>query len=201
MPSQSHVQSLFLLFCFVQSLLTQLSHHVAYAFGKWLGTPRRDVAVHFYPSIGFLVLLPTPTLRDCALSANSGLTVGHAKWQLLPGTRMAGADALKRHRSEFISALKVSRITMKLLRHQLLVVYSLTKTSRPNQLSGNNFSLSFLLDCFAIFKYMVTVDYECLSTLCIVVYLLDLWLPHFPSILHLVINFTCCSRCCKTRDL
>jgi hypothetical protein len=61
---------------------------------------------------------------------------------------------------------------------------------------------------------MVTVDYECLSTLCIVVYLLDLWLPHFPSILHLAIlfhiseivveiyityrkdhiNFACCSR-------
>jgi hypothetical protein len=63
---------------------------------------------------------------------------------------------------------------MKPLWHQLLDVYSLTKTSPPNQLSGNNFSLSFLLDCFAIFKYMVTVDYECLSTLCMVVYLLDL---------------------------
>jgi hypothetical protein len=50
---------------------------------------------------------------------------------------------------------------------------------------------------------------------------LDLWLPHFPSILHLAIlfqiseiviefyityrkdqiNFTCCTRCCKTDDL
>jgi hypothetical protein len=81
------------------------------------------------------------------------------------------------------------KLTMKPLWHQLLDVYSLTKTSPPNQLSGNNFSLSFLLDCFAIFKYMVTVDYECLSTLCMVVYLLDLWLPHFPSILHLAILF------------
>jgi hypothetical protein len=51
--------------------------------------------VDFYPSKGFLVLLPTLTICDRALSANSGLTVGHAKLQLLPWTRMAGAEVLK----------------------------------------------------------------------------------------------------------
>jgi hypothetical protein len=34
---------------------------------------------------------------------------------------------------------------------------------------------------------MVAVDYECLSTFGFVAYLLDLSLPHFPSILHLEI--------------
>jgi hypothetical protein len=56
------------------------------AFGRCLGVPRRDVEVDFYPNKGFLVLLPSPSVRDHALSANSGLVVGQAKLQLLPWT-------------------------------------------------------------------------------------------------------------------
>jgi hypothetical protein len=53
------------------------------------------VGVEFYPPNGFLLLLPSPELRDHVLAANGGLTVGHAKLQLLPCTHLAGAEAAK----------------------------------------------------------------------------------------------------------
>jgi hypothetical protein len=65
------------------------------AFGQSLGVHRWDVEVDFYPNKGFLVLLPTPVLRDRILTANSGIPVGRAKLQLLPWTRLAGAEAIK----------------------------------------------------------------------------------------------------------
>jgi hypothetical protein len=68
---------------------------VGEAFGRWLGVPRRDVEVDLYPNKGFLVLPPSPSVRDHALSANTGFTVGQAKLLLLPWTRFAGAEAIK----------------------------------------------------------------------------------------------------------
>jgi hypothetical protein len=57
--------------------------------------PAGDIGVDFYPPGGFLPLLPTPNHRDRALSSNDGITVGCVKLQLLPWTRMAGANAVK----------------------------------------------------------------------------------------------------------
>jgi hypothetical protein len=68
---------------------------VGEAFGAWLAVPKRDIEVDFYLGKGFLVLLPSPGHRDRILSANVGLAVGQAKLQLLPWTRLAGADNIK----------------------------------------------------------------------------------------------------------
>jgi hypothetical protein len=62
---------------------------------QWLGTPQSDIDVEFYPPKGFLILLALPDLRDRALSANSGILIGHAKLQLFPWSRMASAEASK----------------------------------------------------------------------------------------------------------
>jgi hypothetical protein len=63
--------------------------------GTWLGIPRCDFVVDFYPPKGFLLLLPTPALRDRALACSGGLPAGPAKLQLLLWTRMAGAEVAK----------------------------------------------------------------------------------------------------------
>jgi hypothetical protein len=65
------------------------------AAGAWIGIPRCNVDVDFYPPKGFLLLLPTPALRDRALACNGGLPVGRAKLQLLPWSRMVGAEVAK----------------------------------------------------------------------------------------------------------
>jgi hypothetical protein len=44
-----------------------------------LGIPRGDINVDFYPPKGFLLLLRTPALWDCALPSNGGLIVGRTK--------------------------------------------------------------------------------------------------------------------------
>jgi hypothetical protein len=49
------------------------------AMGKSLGIPGRDIEVDFYPPKGFLLLLPSPSIHDRALSDNAGVTVGRAK--------------------------------------------------------------------------------------------------------------------------
>jgi hypothetical protein len=49
----------------------------------------------FCPNIGFLVLLPSPSVHDHMISANTGLNIGQAKLQHLPWTRLAGAEVLK----------------------------------------------------------------------------------------------------------
>lgn len=59
--------------------------------GKWLGIPHRDIGVEFCPPKGFLLLLPSPAIRDRALSSNAGVAVGRAKLQ----TRLAGAETAK----------------------------------------------------------------------------------------------------------
>jgi hypothetical protein len=41
---------------------------VCKAMGAWLGVPCRDIDVEFFPTKGFLVLLPTTAIRDKALS-------------------------------------------------------------------------------------------------------------------------------------
>jgi hypothetical protein len=64
------------------------------AFGLSLDVPLWDIMVDFYPNKGFLVLLPSPTLRDRVLTANFGVAVGRAKLQLLSWTRMAEAEAV-----------------------------------------------------------------------------------------------------------
>jgi hypothetical protein len=65
------------------------------AVGKWLGIPHRDIGVEFYPPKGFLLLLPSPAIRDRALSSNAGVAVGRGKLQLMPWTRLAGAETAK----------------------------------------------------------------------------------------------------------
>jgi hypothetical protein len=45
------------------------------AIRQWLGVPHRDVEVDFFPNKGFLVLLPTPSVHDQVLSANTCLDV------------------------------------------------------------------------------------------------------------------------------
>jgi hypothetical protein len=55
--------------------------------------PPREV--DFYPPGGFLLLLPTSSLRDRALSCNVGFSVGRAKLQLIPLSRMAGVEVAK----------------------------------------------------------------------------------------------------------
>jgi hypothetical protein len=45
------------------------------AVGAWLGIPCRDIEVKFFSAKGFLVLLPTPTIHDKALSLNIGLAI------------------------------------------------------------------------------------------------------------------------------
>jgi hypothetical protein len=56
-----------------------------------LGVPGRDLEVEFYPTKGFFVLLPSSSFRDQVLAESAGLSVGQAKLQFLPWTRMAGA--------------------------------------------------------------------------------------------------------------
>jgi hypothetical protein len=65
------------------------------AMGAWLGVPCHDIDVEFFPTKGFLVLLPTSAPCDKALSSNTGLTIRQAKLQLLSWTRMAGAEPVK----------------------------------------------------------------------------------------------------------
>jgi hypothetical protein len=65
------------------------------AAGRWLGVPPRDIGVDFFPLKGFMLLLPSTCLHDRALDNNFGLIAGQAKIQLLPWTRLAGADACK----------------------------------------------------------------------------------------------------------
>jgi hypothetical protein len=60
-----------------------------------MGIPRRDIEVDFFPPKGFLLLLPSPDLRDRGLSCNDGFSIGRAKLQLLPWTRLVGAEAAK----------------------------------------------------------------------------------------------------------
>jgi hypothetical protein len=68
---------------------------VQVATGSWLDIPHHDVGVKFYPPSGFLLLLPSPNLRDHVLASNDGLTIRRAKLQLLPWTCLAGAEAAK----------------------------------------------------------------------------------------------------------
>jgi hypothetical protein len=65
------------------------------ASSKRLNIPIGDIDITFYPLGGFLLLLPTPNHHGRVLSSNDSITVGHAKLQLLPWTRMAGANAVK----------------------------------------------------------------------------------------------------------
>jgi hypothetical protein len=65
------------------------------AVGAWLGVPRCDLEVEYFPAKGFHVLLPTPAIRDRVLSLNTGLTIGQAKLQLLPWTSMASTELVK----------------------------------------------------------------------------------------------------------
>jgi hypothetical protein len=65
------------------------------AVSTWLGVPRHDVGVDFFPPKGFLLLLPSPAIRDQALTFNDGITIGRVKLHLIPWTRMAGAKAAK----------------------------------------------------------------------------------------------------------
>jgi hypothetical protein len=65
------------------------------ALGKWLGIPRRDIEVDFFPPKGFLLLLPSLDLRDWALSCNDDVSIGRAKLQLLPWARLVGTEATK----------------------------------------------------------------------------------------------------------
>jgi hypothetical protein len=51
--------------------------------------------VDFFPPKGFLLLLPSPNLRDQALSCNDDVSIGHAKLQLLPWALLVGAEAAK----------------------------------------------------------------------------------------------------------
>jgi hypothetical protein len=64
---------------------------------NWLGIPCHDVTINFYPWGGFLLLLPSPAIRDKVLAANAGLTIDKAKLQQLPWTRLAGTEATKLH--------------------------------------------------------------------------------------------------------
>jgi hypothetical protein len=54
------------------------------AVSNWLGIHHRDIDVQFYPTKGFLVLLPTSSMHDRELSPNFGLTIGQPKIQLRP---------------------------------------------------------------------------------------------------------------------
>jgi hypothetical protein len=65
------------------------------AAGRWMGAPPRDISVDFFPPKGFMLLLPSPRLRDRVLDNNFELVAGQAKIQLLPWTRLAGAEACK----------------------------------------------------------------------------------------------------------
>jgi hypothetical protein len=67
---------------------------VGEAFRKWLGIPQRDIEVDFFLGKGFLVLMPSPSHRDSIISANTGISIGQAKLQLLPWARMARAESI-----------------------------------------------------------------------------------------------------------
>jgi hypothetical protein len=68
---------------------------VGEAFRKWLGGPQRDIEVDFFPGKGFLVLMPSPSHHDSILLANNGIFIEQAKLQLLPWTRMNGAESIE----------------------------------------------------------------------------------------------------------
>jgi hypothetical protein len=65
------------------------------ATSRWLGIPHRNIGVDFFPPTGFLVLLPSLSIRDRVLDNNNGHVVGQVRIQLLPWTRLIGAETSK----------------------------------------------------------------------------------------------------------